>query len=104
MDYILAGIQEAFVLLLSGDEEVYTAVFATLKVSSMSIFFTLVIGLPAGFLLGYTNFPGKNFVRSVVDALLALPTVVVGLWVYASYPAGPLGNLTFFHPPRGCNW
>ena len=94
MDYILAGIQEAFVLLLSGDEEVYTAVFATLKVSSMSIFFTLVIGLPTGFLLGYTNFPGKNFVRSVVDALLALPTVVVGLWVYAFISSrGPLGNL-----------
>ena len=54
---------------------------------------SLVIGIPLGFLLGYYSFPGKRQVRSVVDTLLAMPTVVVGLLVYAFISRrGPLGE------------
>lgn len=50
--------------------------------SSWSLFISLIIGLPLGFLLGYYNFPGKTVVRTIVDTLLALPTVVIGLIAY----------------------
>lgn len=51
------------------------------------------LGLPLGFLLGYFDFPGKRCVRTVVDTLLALPTVVIGLLVYAFISRrGPLGG------------
>jgi tungstate transport system permease protein len=54
---------------------------------------TLAIGLPLGFLLGYFDFPCKRVIRTVVDTLLALPTVVVGLLVYAFISnRGPLGS------------
>jgi tungstate transport system permease protein len=57
-----------------------------------------LIGLPLGFCLGYYDFPGKSIVRTFVDTLLALPTVVIGLIAYTMLSqAGPLGeyNLLF---------
>jgi tungstate transport system permease protein len=94
MRYIAEGFATAVKLLFRGDPETYSAVFTTLKVSSLSIMAALVIGIPLGFLLGYYEFRGKRQVSAVVDTLLALPTVVVGLFVYAMISRrGPLGNL-----------
>jgi tungstate transport system permease protein len=94
MDYILEGILQAVVLLVSGNPETLSAVAATLKVSSASMAASLVIGLPLGFWLGYHRFPGKRAVRTVVDTLLSLPTVLVGLIVYALISQrGPLGEM-----------
>ncbi len=102
VDYIFDGIREAFVLLFSGNEEVYSAVYATLKASSLAILIALLIGFPLGFFLGYSDFPGKRFIRSVADTLLALPTVLVGLWVYAFISSrGPLGNLNLLFTIKG---
>ncbi|HEU17950.1 MAG TPA: ABC transporter permease subunit [Deltaproteobacteria bacterium] len=94
MEYIFEGIVRAIELLLTGNEETYSAVFVTLKASTMSMIGSLALGIPCGFLLGYFDFPGKKQVRALVDTLLALPTVVVGLFVYAfvSY-RGPLGEM-----------
>lgn len=49
-------------------------------------------------MLGYFDFPGKRPLRTVLDTLLALPTVFIGLLVYAFISSrGPLGdfNLLF---------
>lgn len=93
MDYISQGILKAFSLLLSGDAQTWSAIVTTLKVSSLSIFLTLLIGIPAGFFLGSVPFPGRNIIRTCVDTLLALPTVVVGLLVYSFISRrGPLGS------------
>ncbi len=93
MDYIAAGLIEAFGFLLRGDGETYSAIFTTLKASTLSMAASLVIGIPLGFLLGYYSFPGKRQVRTVVDTLLAMPTVVVGLLVYAFISRrGPMGD------------
>lgn len=93
MDYLATGLIEAFGLLAGGDAETYSAIFTTLKASTLSMAASLVIGIPLGFLLGYYAFPGKRQVRSIVDTLLAMPTVVVGLLVYAFISRrGPLGD------------
>jgi tungstate transport system permease protein len=102
MDFLTQGFFDAFRLLLQGHEETYDAIFTTLKVSSLSILISLIIGLPAGFALGYYNFPGRRHVRAVVDTLLALPTVVVGLLVYAFITKrGPLGNFNLLFESSG---
>ncbi len=94
MDYLSEGFITAFRILFSGQEETYSAIFTTLKVSTFSIICTLAAGIPLGFLLGYYNFPGKRTCRAVVDTLLALPTVVIGLLVYTFISrSGPLGDL-----------
>jgi len=93
MDFILEGFFQAFNLLLSGSAETYSAIWATVKVSSYSIVCSLLIGIPLGFCLGYFDFNGKRPLRTIVDTLMALPTVFIGLLVYAFLThRGPLGN------------
>lgn len=93
MDYILQGILQAFKLLLSGDPETYSAVAATVKASGFSMAASLVMGVPLGFALGYLSFPGRRQLRMLADTLLALPTVFIGLVVYALISRrGPLGE------------
>lgn len=93
MDYLGSGFLRALVLLFSGDPETYSAIITTLEISTLSIAASLVIGIPGGFILGYFEFPGKRQIRTISDTLLALPTVVVGLFVYAFISRrGPLGD------------
>ncbi|MDD4365437.1 MAG: ABC transporter permease [Synergistales bacterium] len=102
MDYIAEGIVIALRLLLSADEETFSAVFTTLRVSTFSIIISLLIGIPLGFILGYHRFPGCRLARTVVDTLLALPTVVIGLLVYAFISRrGPLGELGLLFSLKG---
>lgn len=92
------GFNQAIDLLMSGNESVYSAIYTTVSVSSWSLMISLIIGLPLGFALGYYNFFGKSVVRTIVDTLLALPTVVIGLIAYVMLSqSGPLGefNLLF---------
>ena len=94
MDFILEGFIQALTLLAGGNPETYSAIWATVKVSSYSIGASLAIGIPLGFCLGYFDFAGKKPLRTVVDTLMALPTVFIGLLIYAFLThRGPLGNL-----------
>jgi len=95
MNFLLEGFFQAFNLLLSGNAETYSAIWATVKVSSYSIGNSLLIGIPLGFCLGYFDFRGKKPIRIIVDTLMALPTVFIGLIVYAFLThRGPLGNFS----------
>jgi tungstate transport system permease protein len=94
MDYFIEGFIKAIHLLISLDPETYSAVSATLQTSSYSMAASLCLGIPLGFLLGYNRFKGKKQVRLVVDTLLALPTVFIGLMIYAILSQkGPLGQM-----------
>jgi len=94
LDFILDGIYEALRLLISFDEETYFAIKTTLYSSFFSIIIALIIGMPLGFCLGYFNFFGKRFLRILSDTGLAMPTVAIGLILYALFSnRGPLGNL-----------
>lgn len=93
MDFILNGLMQAVVLLFSGDPETWTAIYTTVCVSTISITASLIIGAPLGFFLGYYEFKGRGFLRTIVDTLLSFPTVVIGLVVYAMLSRqGPFGS------------
>ncbi len=94
MDFIVAGFIKAIELLISCDSATWTAVWATIKVSTGSMLLSIGAGLPCGFILGYFNFKGKKHLRTILDTMLALPTVFIGLAVYAFISRqGPLGEL-----------
>ena len=102
VDYILDGFIQALHLLFSRDSETFSAVRATLLVSSYSMAASLLIGIPLGFLIGYTDFPGKKAIRTVVDTLLAFPTVLIGLLVYIFISRrGPLGEFELLFTLKG---
>lgn len=102
MDFIAEGFIQAFRMLLTMDEETTVIVVTTFKLTALSMAGVLLFGLPTGFLLGYFDFPGKRAVRTVTDTLLALPTVVIGLLVYAFISRrGPLGDWELLFTVRG---
>lgn len=94
MDFILEGILSAFGLLLSGDAETFSAIKATLYTSSISILFAILIGFPIGFILGFYEFRARRTLRLLSDVALAMPTVAIGLILYAFISRnGPFGEL-----------
>lgn len=96
MDFILEGVLEAFILLFTFDEETCFAIKTTLLSSSFSIIIALFIGMPLGFCLGYYDFKGRKFLKLLSDTGLAMPTVAVGLILYAFLSTkGPFGELGY---------
>ena len=94
MDFLLNGFAEAFNLLLNGNLETYSAIKATLYTSSVSILFAVIVGFPLGFILGFYEFKGRKILRLLSDTALAMPTVAIGLILYAFITRnGPLGSL-----------
>jgi tungstate transport system permease protein len=100
MDFILTGMVKAVYLLVTGDPETWSAIRVTVHVSTLSMAVSLCLGIPAGFVLGFFQFPGRKSLRLVVDTLMALPTVFIGLLVYALVSSrGPLGSLGLLFSP-----
>jgi len=94
LDFLLHGFAEAFNLLLNGNLETYSAIKATLYTSSVSILFAVLVGFPLGFSLGFYDFKGRKILRLLSDTALAMPTVAIGLILYAFITRnGPLGSL-----------
>ncbi len=83
MDLLLDSFISAILLLKSLDAELYAIVLVSLKVASSSTLIASFLGIPAGFAIAFKEFPGKRTVITILNTLLALPTVVVGLFVYA---------------------
>jgi tungstate transport system permease protein len=89
MDSFLA---RALRLLMTGDTEVYSIAWTSLRFSLVSVTAAAVISLPLGVLLGLREFRGRRTVLAALNSLMALPTVLVGLLVYSLLSrAGPLG-------------
>ncbi len=92
---------KAVELLLSGDREVYFITWTSLRFSLSSAVIAAALGIPAGVALGLNRFRGKRAVMAILNSLMALPTVVVGLIVYAFISrSGPLGGLGLLFTPR----
>ncbi len=83
MNFLIDSFLSAILLLWSLDPEIYFIIYVSLKVSLSSTMIAGVLGVPAGFLLAFKKFWGKRIVITILNSLLALPTVVVGLLVYA---------------------
>ncbi len=102
MGYFADGFSTAFSLIITGDPETYSAVSATLQVSILAMSGCLLLGAPLGFALGYYRFPGRRVAKTVVDTLLSLPTVVIGLILYAFLTRhGPLGEMQMLFTLHG---
>jgi tungstate transport system permease protein len=93
MDFIQEGFAQAYALLVRLDPATYSAIGTTLRASSLAMAASLLLGIPLGYVLGYFDFLLKKQVRIIVDTLLSLPTVFIGLVIYALLTRhGPLGE------------
>jgi len=100
MDLIFEGIKKAFSLLVSFDPEVLGITFLSLKVSGTATLISLFIGISVGASVALTRFPGRRIVVSLINTGMALPPVVVGLFVTISlWRNGPLGFMGILYTP-----
>jgi tungstate transport system permease protein len=83
MSFFVDSFFSALSLMRSLDPELVTVVGVSLKVSCLSTLVASLIGVPLGLGIGFSEFPGKRGVITVLNTLLALPTVVIGLFVYS---------------------
>jgi tungstate transport system permease protein len=91
----------AFRLIADGDRELARIVALSLEVSLASAFLACVIAFPLGAWIAVHPFPGRRVAVVGMNALLGLPSVVVGLVVYLLLSrAGPLGSLGILFTPR----
>lgn len=102
MEFIVEGFAEALRLIGSLDDQAYSALWITLQSSTISVLIALLAGMPLGFLLGYYDFPLRRTLRTIVDTLMAVPTVVVGLIVFSMLTyQGPLGEYRLLYTVEG---
>jgi len=100
MDLIFEGIKKAFWLLVSFDPEVLGITFLSIKVSGSATLISLFIGISVGASVALTRFPGRRIVVSLINTGMALPPVVVGLFVTISlWRNGPLGFMGILYTP-----
>ena len=100
MNLIWEGIKQAFLLLITGDPEVWEITWLSLKVSGLATCISLIIGLPLGTWFALGRFRGREFSLSLANTGMALPPVVVGLWVSIFlWRSGPLGSMGLMYTP-----
>jgi tungstate transport system permease protein len=100
METIWQGILQAFMLLFQGDQEVLEITVLSLRVSGVATGISLLLGLPMGTWLALGRFRGRDFLLSLINTGMALPPVVVGLWVSIFlWRSGPLGDLRLIYTP-----
>ena len=101
MEALAQALRGALDLIASGDRALVEIVGLSLEVSLSAVVFATLLGLPLGAGIAIGRFPGRRAVVILLNALMGLPPVVVGLFVYLMLSrAGPLGALgLLFTPP-----
>lgn len=87
-------------LIVSGDSTLREIIGLSLTVSLSAVLLACAIGLPFGAALAVFHFRGRNATIVCVNALMGLPPVAVGLFVYLLLSnSGPLGVLGLLYTP-----
>jgi len=91
---LAAATQEAFALLLTGNRELWHIVATSLGVALGGLLLAAPPAILGAYLIATGRFPGRRALVVLLQALLAFPTVVVGLVLYLLLTRnGPLGGL-----------
>lgn len=94
MNSMWESVLTAGALIAGGDAGLWAIVARSLAVSAVACALSCGLGLVLGAWLGVARFAGRTGVLTVLNTLLALPSVVVGLLVYLLLSrSGPLGFL-----------
>lgn len=97
---IAAATGAALAALLSGDGELWLVIGTSLAIAALALAVASVPALGAAYVLAHTNFRGKAFLVALLHALLAVPTVAVGLLLFLLLSrSGPLGALGLLFTP-----
>jgi len=83
MDFFTDSFLSALILLKSFDPDLMNIISVSLRVSIISTGIASAVSIPLGFMISAGQFRGKRIVITFLNTLLAIPTVVIGLFVYS---------------------
>ena len=100
MNEISLAFGEAGRLIVGLDATLTGIVSLSIRVSLTAVVIASMLGLPLGAAIAVGRFPGRQALIVVLNALMGLPPVVVGLFVYLMLSrAGPLGQFGILFTP-----
>lgn len=77
MAFLLESLRKAVLLILSGSPDVLSAVWTSLLTSANSILLASLLGIPVGMCIGAGEFRFKRMLLTLLNSLMAMPTVVI---------------------------
>jgi len=93
VSFLLESLREAALLLISLDADVCRVAATSLVISLAAVLMASLVGIPLGILVAVARFPGRSLLLGLLNALMAMPTVVVGMLLYGMLShRGPLGE------------
>jgi len=73
---------------------VRSIIYVSLYVSGIAVILSTLFSIPVAIVMGFTDFPGKQVVKAIINTGMGFPSVVVGLLVlFVVSNQGPLGPL-----------
>ena len=94
------ALSNALTLIITADSELIEIILLSLQVNLTAIFISCLIGLSLGAAIAVYRFRGRTASLIALNALMGLPPVVVGLFVYMLLSrSGPLGVLGLLYTP-----
>jgi len=91
---VIGGIIEAFGKIITGDPELYGILSRSLFFSGTAVLLATLWGTAIAMLIALNEFRGKTFIKTFLNAMMGLPTVVLGLVLFLIFSrGGPLGFL-----------
>ena len=100
MEDIWQGFTRAIELIITLDSEVMEVVGRSLRISLASSLLAALICIPLASIIHFNRFPGKRTLINITQTLFSVPTVVIGLFVFALLSrSGPLGGLELIFTP-----
>jgi tungstate transport system permease protein len=100
MNTVADAVAQALELVATLDPKVVGIVFLSLQVSLAAVMLGCLVGLPLGAAVAVSDFRGRRTLIVILNALMGLPSVVVGLVVYLLLSrAGPLGSWGILFTP-----
>jgi tungstate transport system permease protein len=100
---LLQGIGDALRLIVHGDPQVVATTLRTLRVALEATGIAILIGLPAGSMLGIGRFRGRRVLLALSNGAARLPPVAVGqlvwllMWPDSRWGGGILGSLGWLY-------
>ncbi len=94
MSTLIDAVRNALHLIVTLDGDVLQYAGRSLYIALISTCFSCLVSVPLGLIIAEREFPGKRLLVTSLNTLMGVPTVVVGLLVYAFISrSGPLGML-----------
>ena len=97
---VIGDTVEALQLIVTGDPEILGIVSRSLFFSGTAVILAILWGTPLAMVIAMKEFRGKTIIKTLLNTLIGLPTVVLGLILFLIFSrGGPLGFLGLLYTP-----